>query len=290
MTQGTLITILQQYAQLAPKSRIYFAMRGEPTLHPSFNTMIALTRFFLPEAMIVCITNGVKLTKTMARRFFADGGNCLMIDTYGNSRPAIHKRLAGVANEIDYGDIRSEDGFSVWNYQGTKCKNIVWVADMSDYSNKTNRTFTNQCDAINPQAYEKYGIPKITAPLPKNCASPSRDLSVHYNGDFPVCCKDWVGSRVLYNINTDRRTLAEYWYKDEALQAIRQLLGNKNRAFQPCQRCNYNGGFRLGFLPTQPVLTIAQQRQMQKRLRNAGMHEVYTEVYKHKTGGNNAGK
>lgn len=263
MELDTLMIILSQISRVTTKIRIDFAMRGEPTLHSQWMMAINLTRIILPLSKITIVTNGSKLDTYNVREFFGNGGNLLMVDCYGKSFNRMKELLIGTGFKVI---IHGETKFSPWGYLPPSTKIILLMPDIR-IDNAVTRAFTNQCDAISPIAYTKYNIKKIKEPLQKKCANPFREITFHYNGDAPVCCKDWIGSKIYYNVHTSKERLFDYWFNDRRLNIIRCLLYHKIRTFQPCQRCNFNGGFYLGFLPKLKHISKYEIQSFLKELR-----------------------
>lgn len=260
MTEDTIIKILMGLKQFGGKIRIQFSMRGEPTLHQEWHAMIGITRIILPKSQIMLTTNGIKLNTLDAFGFFQRGGNILQVDCYEKTLEKYVSRFKTIPVK-KY--VFPDDNFSPWTYKSPSLQCILFTRDLKEYS-ALQRTFTNQCGAIDPAAYKKYGINKVINPFCKSCTNPFRELVFHYNGDMPICCKDWRGQRVLNNINNlfgKEDNLVKYWEGDLKLNTIRTLLYNKNREFTPCNNCNFNGGFYKGFLPKMDTLDSKARRK-----------------------------
>lgn len=246
MTIETWIELCKQVKQFG-KIRAEIALRGEPTLHPDIAQFIGIMRNICPQAQIMVITNGT-CGKDVINDMFRAGLNILFVDCYGGS---YSKHLAMVKSVPT---VRShglkildhvEDKISPWRYYGVKKHFVIMMSDLKNY-HKSTRSFTNQCGAISEEAYDKYGIQRVPEPLAKRCVMTFREISVHYNGDVPICCKDWVGRRILCNIHN--RDLWDLWCNDEILMKIRKLHFNRNRKMVPCNECNHNGGAYQGFI------------------------------------------
>lgn len=236
------VNIYQCMAELGDKNKVCYAMRGEPTLHPKLNTITSLCRAMLPRFQISIITNGTTMTKTMAADWFSAGGNLLCIDCYSEK---MYQRMKAMfdGKVCDY----IADRFNPWYYHSPKIRAIILITDIKQY-HKLTRKFTNQCDYIPPTAYDKYGIKRVEQPLEKKCVNPFREVDIHWNGDVPLCCKDWLGGRKMFSM-AKGYGFKDYWHNDKTLRAARTLLYNRVRTFYPCDRCNYDGGFYQGFLP-----------------------------------------
>lgn len=263
MSLKTFGNIVNDISQFGDKMRVAFAMRGEPTLHPKIITFTKYLKTMIPKAQISIISNGIQINREFAKRFFDVGGNILSIDCYGNSYNR-HEQEYNNPN-ADWKTYNYRD-FNIWQYHNPNIKIVSLIPDLRE-DNANTRAFTNQCDCISDKAYEKYKIERpVKGGLNKKCANPFRELSIRWNGDVMVCCKDWVSEeRVLCNINDDGSAYAT-WYLSERLEIIRKLLLNNCRDFHPCNKCTYFGGFRQGFLPTTDKLDQKQMNKLIKRL------------------------
>ena len=243
MTVSNAIAIASAVSNFGDRQRLAFAMRGEPTLHPDILEITRIFRAIIPEMQLLLVTNGTKCSVDFVKNWFAAGGNIVSIDCYHGSYGKFFQRFEGILPVKSYRD------FNIWQYHSSDLKLIVLIDDLID-DHANSRTFTNQADWISDGTYDKYKIqrPDVNNPLQKKCALPFRELAIHYNGNVPLCCKDWVGARKMYNV-IEGESLVEWWYKDKNLNRARALLLNKCREFYPCNRCTYFGGFRLGLLP-----------------------------------------
>ena len=101
-------------------------------------------------------------------------------------------------------------------------------------------------------------------PLKKKCVRPFREMIVLYNGDVVLCCADSGSEFKLGNLN--KHTLEQIWFKNKKLNLARLLLFNKSRTFQPCNRCDFNGGMRQGLIPKMKTITPEQAKQYTKEV------------------------
>jgi MoaA/NifB/PqqE/SkfB family radical SAM enzyme len=242
------------------KFKVSFAMRGEPTLHPDLQMIITLFRQLLPKAQLNVLTNGslIRTKKIKIDDLFACGLNFLTIDCYGDTYgKTLDLVRGGVIPVYDYRDK------NYLHYHSNKIQCISLINDLTK-DNKTTRTFTNQCDYIPDEAYNKFNIQRPNMPLQKTCTNPFRELSFHYNGDAQICCKDWLGYGSVFNIAEG--SLKDYWYNNEYLNKLRILLQHRRRDYWPCLRCTYFGGYRVGLLPKVPSFTKKKLNQLSKEL------------------------
>lgn len=238
--------IAKEYSVFDPM-RIEYGMRGEPTLNPDFLKITHLFRRYCKDTQITCITNGIKLTPELAESFFRAGGNILFVDAYGKTYFKYKEKFEGF-NVYDY----YEDDFNPYYRHGPKTKALVLVDDVSSRNKESiTRMLHNQGNNVDYDKVKKYGIEPIKEPLKNRCIHPFRRLEIFFNGDIPLCCMDWKGETVLWNV-VKQGNLEHFWMNDTRLNAARYLLYHKNRNFGLCKVCSWMGGMRQGILPKMP--------------------------------------
>jgi len=265
MDLNTLVRVASEISKFG-KIRIEIAMRGEPTLHPRWKMYVEILRATNPKAQIMLVTNGTGLKIGDILSFFNNGGNIIMLEAYNKSPYRVYESLLCCCAALCTVKVilYNEQKYSPWTFHSVKERTVLIMPDIKDDKSVT-RKFTNQCGAISKKAYDKYNTPRVEEPLQKKCANPFREIAIHYNGDIPICCKDWRGERILWNVHDG--DIEKYWRYDESLDRIRHLLYNKFRDFVPCKACNYNGGFYLGFLPKLETLNVKEIRWNLNQLR-----------------------
>ena len=224
--------------------RLEFAMRGEPTLHPDFIQMTGVARHFLRKSQITLTTNGIKLTKDLAIKWFQHGGNVIVIDCYNNTFDKYMEKYEG----LPLYDFHKGD-FNPWHRHDVKTKAIVLVEDIGKVDvKKAQRVILNQAGNVDWARVKKYGLEPLEEPLNKKCVHPFREIAVFVDGSVSLCCRDWSQEAVLFNIN--KADLQHEWFHNEKWEYARQCLYTRDRgAINICRRCDFHGGFRQGFLP-----------------------------------------
>jgi len=260
MTLGTAAAIAEQLRAFGPKQKIQLAMRGEPLLHPDLEGVLGVMRAILPASQLGIVTNGLGLSRNRLRMLYGAGCNIVSVDCYNGRYESIGSKLGGIVPVYSYRD------FNALHYHSHKVRALVLIEDLATDS-KGSRTFTNQCGFIPDAAYEKYDIPRPVPgrPVLKSCTNLFRELPFHFNGNVPVCCKDWLGDSVHYNVHSNL-SLIEYWHESRKLNMMRLMLMAKNRSFWPCAQCTYFGGFRKGLLPKLPHIDADMQFNIAKEL------------------------
>lgn len=260
MLESTMRSAMEQVADLGWNSRIGFAMRGDPTQHPDYAGMVAVTSEFRPRSTKLMLTNAGGLLRKPGpvaniRALFDAGLNILGLDHYQNVG-YVPKVLAALARE--YGDMQTgavydNDAFQFFEYPDdqrgnphvrvkqtsvprlVRIRDIAWTAG-SDKKGNHNR-LSNHAGA---------GAPPNTRMEGKRCALPFRQLAIHWDGSVAVCCNDWRGEYHCGNILTDG---IEAIWNGPAFGAAREMLyAGKRSGLKPCAGCDHRS-FRVGILP-----------------------------------------
>ncbi len=226
--------------------RIEFAMHGEPLLHPKIYELVSVFREYTPKSQLQLTTNGDMLCngKIDIDKLFYSGLNILIIDNYGN------RDFISIIGKVKDKEIKIlnyyTDEFNPYHFHSNKIKIVLIMDDIGKVNNKRKaRKILNHAGNVNFDLVRKYGVFPVRQPLQKKCSRVFRELTVHYDGTVSICCIDWKHEFIVGNVNNE--SLEEIWSKQE-FQDVRNRLYNKDRNFSPCNKCDYNGGFRLGFL------------------------------------------
>ena len=263
MELKTITRTVEQIADMKWNCRIGFAMRGEPSLHPQRNEMIAEVRKYLPKTHITMLTNGGGLLGKPGpvenvRDLFRSGLNVLGMDHYTNVK-FVPKILEAFCKEYDAGEeLISGDmyhfddtQFQFFRYPQDRRGNphvrrprhsrtLIQIRDIME-QDKDNKTGTHS-KVFN---YAGLSYPPDDSMMGKRCHHPFRQMVVQWDGNVPGCCNDW---RSAYNVaNVHERTLDQIWQSDE-FGAMREKLYHGQRDFTPCKGCNHRS-YRVGLLP-----------------------------------------
>jgi len=252
-------------AALNPQARIEIAMHGEPLAHPHLNDIIVTLRHFNPQAQIMLTTNGFRWVNSNQRMqtelelLFDLGLDIVVLDTYYPERDKLWHN-AGQLERVHVIDFYGAGGKpSPWHNHRRKLRRTVFLMDdlgRRDGEIRSRIIFNHAGNAG----------PATTGPLHKTCTLPFRELSVAWDGDVLVCCMDWGHELVMGNVL--EQSLAEIWYGSRFM-AVRRFLGQKQRAFSPCSRCNHPSGSRAGLLPKLPPPTPEDARVIAEAIRQA---------------------
>lgn len=229
--------------------RVELTMRGEPTLNPDAVLNVQTIRRLLPRAQISMFTNGVEIMKNprLAPDLLKAGVNILNIDCYKNTYERFRKiAMAMLASNTSLGvaDFRT---FSAYKKHpaGHRMSVVNLVPDIAGEDTTSTRKIHSNANNMDPSMHEKYGITIPAEPLEKRCMRPFREMVFTWDGKMVICCHDWQEKRVLGDVR--KETAEQIWYGDEHLAVLRRLY-NKDRAFAPCNKCDYHGGYRHGLV------------------------------------------
>jgi len=249
MEPNLLTKIARSIRDVKHDGRIELTMRGEPTLNPTIEENLVILRRELPLTQIAIFTNGIEILKdpTKLRRLIDAGINILNIDCYNNT----YDRFAKLATSHAPPDIEVKDfrQFSAYKRHpnGHQLRVVNLVPDIGDAARLVAvRVIHNNAGNADPISLEKnWGIKPLTQPLAKKCARPFREMVIAWDGRVLICCHDWGDECVLGKI--PEQTALEIWYGDFHRDILRSLY-RKDRSGAPCHKCDYKGGYRLGFL------------------------------------------
>jgi radical SAM protein with 4Fe4S-binding SPASM domain len=261
MAEATMRSAMEQVAELGWNSRIGFAMRGDPTQHPNYAGMVAITHEHRPRSTKLMLTNaGGLLRKPGAvanvNALFDAGLTILGLDHYQNIE-YVPKVLTAMQGNLQFvsGEKYSAHGGQQFNFYeypydsrgnpharykpGTRMlvriKDIAWT-EKTDKKGNHNR-LSNHAGA---------GAPPNDRMQGKRCALPFRQLAIHWDGSVAVCCNDWRGEYHCGNILTDG---IEAIWNGPAFGAAREALyAGRRDMLRPCKGCDHRS-FRVGILP-----------------------------------------
>jgi hypothetical protein len=218
-------------------------MRGEPTLHPQLIQFTNAIRNLMSKSQITLTTNGVLLTKKLALEFLYSG-NIIIIDCYGKSFDVYKERF----KEFNPIDFYEDSTFNPWHRHSANTKKVILMRDLGSTTGKKQRKILNQAGNVDWEKVKKYGLKPLKEPLKKQCAHPFREVAIFVDGSVSICCRDWRLENILYNVNDE--LISNEFTNNIELYKTRKLLQSKDRTKNIiCSRCDFNGGFYLGFIP-----------------------------------------
>lgn len=266
-----------------PNIRVEINNHGEPTLHPEITGIIHRIRQACPGAHIQMQTNGSGIEvwsefDLKSQEWFRAGLNMLCINCYDrwwdkskaksstawqNFRNRYEMFLfyscfwaQGTDVQVIDQYYNNPDHVSMYHNHGPKSKIIMILDDLGrvnlegakkSSAKKIMNEAGNTLDKIMTNVYHQ---PKPTEPLKKHCVKVHREITIAWDGHVPLCCYDWKSTVVFGTY--PKQSLREIWTSRQ-MNAVRQLLFNKNRNMAPCHECDYDGGPRPGFLKSPEI-------------------------------------
>jgi radical SAM protein with 4Fe4S-binding SPASM domain len=268
-----LAKVFDETRRWLPRIRVELNTHGEPTLHPQFDEVVRAIRTD-PKAQIQVQTNSSQLEDwdayaTLAEKWFSAGLNLLVTNAYdrwwGKPNPAYPsryhmlmdyaRRYVALHPEVELVDYyyNNPQRLSVYHYQDPRKRRIFVMDDLGVVNTKldamgrpSSKDVKNNCGNNTAQSMQRLGKPEYPLePLKARCTRVFREIILEADGHICACCYDWRSQLVFGKF--PEQSLREIW-TGEMWNAVRELLYRKNRNMTPCNRCDYNGGPRQGFL------------------------------------------
>lgn len=235
MNKKTAERIASQIAEAEWKSKILFAMHGEPTLNPNMLRIIKLFRKYLPRTHFSVFTNGYGIANnSMTINQLKEAGvNNLMIDMYAPNDDGHKIKSMAEKQNIPYEMLGKGVPLISGNY---KTFRLVFAPPIVGTPNLSTHKLCNHCGAAFPLDHSCDN---------KRCTRPFREMSFRYDGSVAICCNDFRGQYPIGSIM--KNTIEELW-QSKRFNAARVLLYAGERCFTPCHGCNAIS-MRVGLLP-----------------------------------------
>lgn len=216
LSDALLHGMLDELAEAGWRGTISLSGFGEPLLHPKIREIVRTIHRVLPHARMEMVSNGDRLTVSMARDLFDAGLHVLILSLYDNEsqlvkfdalRAEAQLRPDQMLLRVRYKPPEEHHGLTLSNRAGT--------VDLS-----------------------YLGIEKLTAPKTHACYYPHYSVFVEYDGTVLLCCNDWA--KVSGCGKVGERTLLDIWSSHQMHQVRSALLAG-DRSHQPCSGCNIDG-------------------------------------------------
>lgn len=234
MTADTARRIASEIKRLKWNARIEFAMRGEPSMNPSFVSLVKIFRDILPKSQLMMTSNGSGFIPAGRIQSVFDAGlDILALDKY-EGVDFVDRALAN--NNCPVEIYRYPEQPEGNPHRRVKNKFLTIIHDIATADKGTHANLINHCGAA---------APLTNTHVDKRCAKPFRELVIHWNGGVPVCCNDWRGVVNCGNVN--KTDLEQIWW-GKPLQLVRRMLLTAGRQAPPCLGCNATS-YRVGLLP-----------------------------------------
>jgi radical SAM protein with 4Fe4S-binding SPASM domain len=209
--------LLMQLKKLDYTGRVAFSGFSEPFMHSGLNTIIKLTKKYLPNARSEIITNGDYLKYDNTKEIFENGLDYMFVSLYTNQKT--HDFLNSLKSDLNLDDnkfrIRPRNLGKKMNF-GLNINNRAGSVD-----------------------YSRFGLKqKQTLPLNRGCNYPLYTLFVDYNGDCLICPDDWKKKKIVGNVKNEK--IIDVW-KKKIFHEIRKSLLKGDRSKDPCKECDVDG-------------------------------------------------
>lgn len=235
MNKNTAERIASQIAESGWKSKLLFAMHGEPTLNPNILRIIKLFRRYLPKSHFSVFTNGYGIAKgdITIDQLKEAGINNLMIDMYTPKDDGHKIKSMAEEQNIPYEVLGKGVPLISGDYRSFR---LVFAPPIAYTPNLMTHKLCNHCGAAFPldHSYDT-----------KKCTRPFREMSFRYDGSVAICCNDFRGQYPIGSIMEN--TIEELW-QSKRFNAARILLYAGERSFTPCYGCSATS-VRVGLLP-----------------------------------------
>lgn len=71
------------------------------------------------------------------------------------------------------------------------------------------------------------------------CPKPFGSIFIDWNGDYILCCNDWVVMEPLDNVHNT--SIIDFYLNNPKLQKYKKMLLKERRSVAPCNNCNFVG-------------------------------------------------
>lgn len=237
--------------------RVEFILHGEPTLNENIYLYSELAREKFPLSQITVLSNTEIYRKKGIEKFIAlwdSGVTLVQADLYDKEHALwflaeIEKNLGEFEKRgikiFDY----YKDRINPFHFRGPRKKMLILTKEYEGLNNQyiCTRDFHNFGGNLPYRKWKDYSdLTYQDLPMEKICTEPLKYISVWYNGDITLCCRDGGMGVVLGNVNQDN--LTEVW-QGKDFQVLRNILYNGHRSWVlPCILCNIRS-FRIGLYP-----------------------------------------
>jgi hypothetical protein len=253
-------TFSKIYEDLTPSmKRVEFILHGEPTLNKNIYIYSKMVREKLPKSSITILSNTEIFGKVGFDKFlelYDSGVNQIQADLYEEkhalwflNQVEIHKKDFEDRNIKIYDYY--EDRINPFGFHGGNKKLLVLTKEYGGLNNKyiCTRDFHNFGGNLPVEKWKDYSDLKLEdLPKLKVCGEPLKYISIWYNGDITLCCRDGGMGIKIDNVHEKNRTLTEIW-RDKEFMILRFILMSGRRDMVlPCVLCNIRS-FRPGIYP-----------------------------------------
>jgi MoaA/NifB/PqqE/SkfB family radical SAM enzyme len=215
-TVNVVIDHLHELREKLPKNKQLIVSntgRGEPVLHkffrPTMERLIEFSNQYGPSVQILVNTNGYKFDDHLDIFLQTDR---VFFNVYYNYS----------YNEYE----QFKDKYSQYGNIDVKRRKEGEESEKVNYNSRSGAILVNNLtDVISTD--KSYGF----------CGKPFLNTFIDWNGDYILCCNDWVIMEKLDNVH--QTSIVDYYNTNPKLQSYKKMLLNRRRTMAPCVTCNY---------------------------------------------------
>ena len=196
--------------------RVSFSGFGEPILHPQHLDLIRATREMLPDCWLDIVSNGDRITAAKMTELFEAGLTTLLISMYDGPEQVEH-----------FTAMIAEAGLSD---DSVILRERYLPPEQSYGVNVTNRSGMVSVTEV--------GVAALSEPMKHPCYYTHYRTMIDYTGEVLLCPHDWGRRLIVGNLN--QRSILELW-TGRILTSVRKRLGDGDRDFSPCDKCDVLG-------------------------------------------------
>ena len=208
--------ILTDLKDINYTGRVGISGFSEPLLHPRLMDFLRASKEILPECWLEIVSNGDRVTAKAMQNFVNAGLNTLHISMYDGPEQIDHFETmiqeAGLPSGVVILRKRylpPEDGYGI--------------------------NLTNRAGMV---SVKEAGVATLLAPMKHPCYYTHYRMMIDYTGEVLLCPHDWGKKLIAGNLNQEH--ICDIW-TGPILTSIRKRLGNAERGFPPCNKCDVLG-------------------------------------------------
>ena len=212
MSIETIDLMISQLDEMPNLKRIYVAGRGEPTLHKHFE--------YLSNKL-------AEVAKGRIRLHLATNGKWM--DKYEECIRRYSEVKLSIYDETTYTIEDAAKKYNSWGnvkYADRRTAGIESGDLPNTYHNRAGSVIS-EVTKVDNIAHPEYGL---------MCEKPFDIVYIDWNGDYNLCCNDWLDIQVLGNMYTE--SLGKYITENERLKEYQKDLWTRQRSLNPCASCN----------------------------------------------------
>jgi len=208
--------IMNDLKEIDYAGRVSYSGFGEPLLHPQHLDLIRITREVLPDCWLDMVSNGDRITAQKMKELFDAGLTTLLISMYDGPEQIEH-----------FEAMIAEAGLP----EGSVILRKRYLPPEESYGiNVTNRA--------GMVSVKEVGVTVLTEPMKHPCYYTHYRMMIDHTGEVLLCPHDWGKKLIVGDLN--KRSILQLW-TGRLLTSVRKRLGDGDREFAPCDKCDVLG-------------------------------------------------